>query len=226
MNPHPRRSPAERVAGGPGDPPGTASAGRGVSRRRWLALAALLLGGCTHLPVPGRGIEERWAARQRGLSTFRTWTLRGRLALRTSEDAWTAGIRWMQRGDEYRIRLSGFLGQGAVDLHGRPGTVELRTAEGAWRAGSPESLLHEHTGFSVPLRGLRYWVLGTVDPGVARAVIDLDAQGRPLRIFQSNWQIAYRSYVDVRDLVLPERLDLEGAPAAARLAVSEWIPEG
>lgn len=152
--------------------------------------------------------------------------MRGRLALRTSEDAWTAGIRWMQRGDEYRIRLSGFLGQGAVDLHGRPGTVELRTADGAYRAESPESLLHEHTGFSVPLRGLRYWVLGIVDPGVARAVIDLDGQGRPLRISQSSWQIAYRSYVDVRGLVLPDRLDLDGARAAARLVVSEWIPEG
>ena len=132
----------------------------------------------------------------------------------------------MQRGDEYRIRLSGFLGQGVVELHGLPGTVELRSADGAYRAESPEALLHEHTGFSVPLQGLRYWVLGTVDPGVARAVIDLDKQGRPLHISQSSWQIAYRSYLDVQDLVLPERLDLDGARAAARLAVSEWIPEG
>ena len=148
------------------------------------------------------------------------------MALRTSEDAWTAGVRWVQRGDEYRIRLSGFLGRGVVDLQGRPGTVALRTAEGAWRAESPESLLREHTGFSVPLQGLRYWVLGTVDPGVARAVIDLDEQGRPLRISQSSWQIAYRSYVEVQDLALPERLDLDGARAAARLVVNEWIPEG
>ena len=223
----PRAPPGEQMtrAGRYSASPGAAPAARMLSRRRCLALAALLLSGCAHLPVPGGRIEARWTARRQRLATLRAWTLRGRVALRAAEDAWTAGIRWEQRGDEYRIRLSGLIGQGAADLRGTPGTVALRTAEGVYHAESPESLLHEHTGFSLPLQGLRYWVLGTVDPGVARAVIDLDDQGRPLRIFQSGWEIAYRRYGDVQDLVLPVRLDLDSAQAAARLSVNKWILE-
>ena len=195
------------------------------SRRDCLLLAAAMLAGCATPPVLGPDPRAQWESRRRRLAALRSFAFRGRLALRTPEHASSARVHWRQRGDEYRVRLGGLLGEAAFELRGGAGAVELRSRDGVHRADSPESLLRERTGWSFPLQGLRYWVLGIAAPGAALAALELDREGRPARLVQAGWRIVYRRYASVRDLSLPARLDLDRARLEARLVVSRWTIE-
>ena len=114
------------------------------------------------------------------------------------------------------------MGEAALELRGGSQGVELRTQDEVHRADSPEALLREHTGWSFPLQGLRYWVLGATAPDAAVEALELDPEGRPERFFQSGWRVVYRRYVSVQDIALPERLDFERARLEARLVVGRW----
>ena len=192
------------------------------SRREYLLLAAGMLAGCAVLPEFGPDALAQWEERRRRLAAFSRFSFLGRLALRTSRDALNARIRWRQDGDEYRIRMGGLIGEAALELRGGTGGVELRAHDEVHRADSPEILLREHTGWSIPLQGLRYWVLGVTAPGTAVEALELDPEGRPEHFFQSGWRIVYRRYVSVPDIMLPERLDLERQGLEARLVVGRW----
>ena len=114
------------------------------------------------------------------------------------------------------------MGGTALELRGDSDGVTLHGGDGVHYARSPESLLLEHTGWSIPLRGLRYWVLGIVSPDGEAEGLELDREGRLARIVQSGWRIAYRRYAKVQDLDLPSRIDLERAGFEARLVVERW----
>ena len=197
----------------------------GRSRRRFLLLAAAMLPGCGLLPRFGPDGFARWERRRDRISAIMRFGFNGRLALRTARDALNARIQWRQDEDEYRIRLGGPIGGAAVELAGGPAGVELLDRDGVHHADSPESLLQERLGWSFPLQGLRYWVLGITAPGEAVGRLDLDRQGRPSLLRQSGWRIVYRRYSEVGDLVLPERLDFDRAELEARLVVDHWTIE-
>lgn len=195
------------------------------SRRDCLLLAAAMLAGCATPPELGSDPRAQWESRRRRLAALGTFAFSGRLALRTPEHALNARLRWRQRGDEYRVRLGGPLGEAAFELRGGAGAVELRSGDEVHRADSPESLLRERTGWSFPLQGLRYWVLGITAPGEALAALELDREGRPAHLVQSGWRIVYRRYASVQDLSLPARLDLDRGRLEVRLVVSRWTLE-
>ncbi len=192
------------------------------SRRECVLLAVGMLAGCAALPEVGLDARSQWEERRRRMGGFSRFSFLGSLAFRTSEEALNARIRWRQNGDEYRIRMGGPIGEAALELRGGSGGVELRTRNETHRADSPETLLREHTGWSIPLRGLRYWVLGVTAPGTAVEALELDPEGRPEHFLQSGWRIAYRRYASVHDLMLPERIDLERQRLEARLVVGGW----
>ncbi len=197
----------------------------GRSRRRFLLLAVAMLPGCGYLPRSAPDGPVRWEQRRDRISTITRFGFSGRLALRTSRDALNARVRWRQDGDEYRIRLGGLIGEAAVELRGGPAGVDLLDRDGVHHADSPESLLQERMGWSFPLHGLRYWVLGITAPGAPVERLELDHQGRPSLLLQSGWRIVYRRYSDIGDLVLPERLDFDRAELEARLVVGDWTIE-
>ena len=194
----------------------------GGSRRRCLLLAVAMLSGCALVPEIGPDRSTRWQQRRDRVAAITRFGFGGRFALRTSRETLNARIRWRQDEEEYRVRLGGLIGEAAVELRGGPAGVELRDRDGVHRADSPESLLQERFGWSFPVQGLRYWVLGTPAPGPAVELLDLDRQGRPARIVQSGWRIVYRRYTSAGDVALPERLDFDREELEARLAVSRW----
>lgn len=192
------------------------------SRRECLLLAAGVLTGCAVLPEVRPDARAQWEERRRSLAAFSRFSFLGRLALRTPQDALNARVRWRQDGGEYRIRMGGLMGEAALELRGGSQGVELHAQGEVHRADSPEALLREHTGWSFPLQGLRYWVLGATAPGAAVEALELDPEGRPEHFFQSGWRVVYRRYVSVQDIALPERLDFERARLEARLVVGRW----
>lgn len=185
-------------------------------------LCALLLAGCGQLPprpTPG-AVPVVWSA-----PDWTAWELRGRIAVRAGEEGWHASLAWRQTGEDFQLDLSGPLGQGALRLHGDARGVGLERADGLrdW-AVDADVLLMRHTGWALPVSGLRFWVQGLAVPGRA-AQWERAADGRPLRLRQDGWDIRYTDYLEQPgQAARPRRVELARAGLTARLLIDSWAP--
>ncbi|MFZ0257933.1 MAG: lipoprotein insertase outer membrane protein LolB [Gammaproteobacteria bacterium] len=188
----------------------------------------MLVAGCAALrePAPVAMPEQAWRQRVQQLLRLDSWSLTGRIALRADEQAWHASVHWIQRGDHYRIRIRGPLGVGAMELSGGPEGVVLRTSkEERFAADAPEKLLREIAGWSMPVSGLRYWLLGVSDQDAAIDGMQLDGGGRLESLRQGGWAIEYLGYDQVEGVQLPAKLYLQSSKISARIAINNWVLE-
>ncbi len=196
------------------------------SRRLWrLALVplVLLLHACATRPPPAEPAPAAaWQAHQAQVQSLTSWEARGRVAIHNGDEGWQAAFDWRQQGGNYRLRLRGPFGQGAVELSGDPAGVWLRRADRQpVYARSVDQLLLAETGWRLPVRGLQDWLRG-LPVADAAAVFDWDEQGRLQSLRQQGWQIAYRRYGRTQNYQLPERLQLTRDDLRVKVLVDAW----
>lgn len=167
--------------------------------------------------------EEVWRTRRAHLLGIEQWTAFGKLALRSEGEAWAATLYWRQLGDEFRIRLTGPFGGGGLEIEGDPSSVELRTADNkVYTATDAEELLFQHVGWRMPLAGLRYWMLGRIEPEAPAEKVFIDVGGRVVRFQQLGWKVNYYDYRDVEELAMPRKASLENDRVTASVLISRW----
>ena len=93
------------------------------------------------------------------------------------------------------------------------------------RAESPEALLEREAGWSVPLAGLRYWIVGAPAPDGAVSTLELDGQGRLARLEQAGWTVIYERYGALDGLALPGRIRFSNESVEATVVVRRWTAE-
>ena len=180
-----------------------AGAGRGSPRRRG---------------TPPDDVIERWRAI-------------GRLAVRIGDGSgggdgarsWSGTLDWRQERDDFRLRLSGPLGQGALQVEGGPEGVALTTARGERRsARTPEALLARELGWELPASSLRHWITARVRPGVPVEDWTLDEAGRLSALAQQGWHVDYEYLGDAGGRSLPNRITLRSEGVRVRIAIRDW----
>lgn len=192
----------------------------------WIALAgvALLLTGCATRElkpaVSPPVAAKHWRTRERLLQRITAYTIQGRVAASGSFGA-SGNLHWQQRGNRFRVQFSGPFGADAVSLSGTPGDVEIRTDGHREQTRAPETYLMRRYGWTLPLRGLRYWVLGLPEPGV-RAVVHYDGDGRIRRLFQDGWLIQYKNYQSAAGYTLPWHFQMHTAGTLFRVVIDRW----
>jgi outer membrane lipoprotein LolB len=198
--------------------------GRGPTLLAALALA-LWITGCATTPKPLAVGDPAlaWQARQALLSAQQDWRFRGRIAIRHGEEGWQAGLSWRQRRQRFDIEVLDPLGRKVAQLDGNGDWVTLTTSDGETaQAADPERLMQRVLGWSLPVSGLRYWVLGVPDPKGARPLLELDEAGRLSRLTQNGWAVEYRRYEPRAGVDLPSKLVLSRADLRVRLIVKDW----
>ena len=160
---------------------------------------------------------------------IRSWRATGKLTARIGDGGrrWGATLDWRQKRDNFRIRLSGPLGQGALQLKGRPGKVELTTPRGKRRsAPTTEALLVQELGWELPASSLRYWITARARPEVPVRNWSLDRAGRLASLDQQGWQIDYEYGGERGEHLLPDRVNLRGGEGVVlRIAIRDWRVE-
>lgn len=194
-------------------------------RRRLLAFAALapLLPGCSRLSRRRDGSLSR--PERAPADVIERWRAIGKLSARTGENerSWSGNLDWRQDHEDFRLRLSGPFGQGALQVHGRPGKVELTTARGERRsAPTPEALFREELGWNLPASSLRHWITARAQPGVPVEEWVLDEAGRLSSLAQQGWRVDYAYRGGSREGSLPDRITLRSEGAVVRLAIRDW----
>lgn len=190
----------------------------------FLLVGTAMLTGCTVIPARTSSTEAYHLFRTRELALYHhgQWLMSGRVAVQKGEDGWHANLRWRQLADRFDIMLSAPLGQGTLHLLGDLNGVELETQDQAAQyAARPEDLLHDRLGWSIPLSGMRYWVLGLPAPDSEPEMV-WDEGGRVISLKQSGWNIAYRRYTQVNGLYLPDKIYMDNSQLKVRLVIDSW----
>ncbi|GHB11060.1 lipoprotein insertase outer membrane protein LolB [Salinicola rhizosphaerae] len=189
-----------------------------------LGLAIWLVGCASQAPSPEVPRQpDDWQRQQSDLAAFDDWKLAGKVGLRTPDDSTSANLDWTQTPSHYRMLISGPFGTGRSVLEGRQGAVTLTTGDGTFKADSPEALMQQQLGWSLPISALDYWVRGLPAPGAAHRVI-ADTLGFPAQLEQAGWKIDYRDWTYAGDLWLPSRLIMTYDDIRATLVVNAWEP--
>jgi len=183
-----------------------------------------LLSSCTALS-PAPTFED--SDYQQKLRTLDTWSLRGRLNIRSGNNSNTININWQQDNAAFEINLSGTLGLGAVRLSGNQQRVLVEKAgEDPVMAGSLAALGSEILGYAFPANELLYWIRGLAAPG-SRPQFTYDADGLVATLSQADgggrvWELQYDRYRNVQGYYLPGRLRLEQLPYRLTFLIADW----
>ncbi len=182
-------------------------------------LLLLLLGACNttqQQPVlPANSLETL-----SNNSDIQQWSLRGKVGLRNNKEAHSAYLNWSQCGEDFDIRLSGPLGQGAAHLIGDAEQVSLTTSDKQqFSASSASQLLEQQLGWSLPVEQLRYWLRALPDPGHA---YQANSPGQALGFVQQAWSLSYPRMTEQPPYQLPSRIIAEQTPVKVTLVIKEW----
>ncbi len=190
------------------------------------AIAALLLSGCAALQGPKEdkprvaAPESAWRQHRQTLKPIDHFLATGRVT--SSELSLRADLRWQQSANGgFELRLAGPFGAGAVELRGTPAAVEVRSSQGIECTLDPEGWIRSNYGWSLPLAGLRYWVLGLPIPGKA-STRELDEEGRLASMVQNGWTLQYTEYRKQGDFDLPRRFEVDNGEVKLKLLIDRW----
>jgi outer membrane lipoprotein LolB len=186
------------------------------SNARWLGWLFIiaLLSACSTAPVEPETQYSK-AARE-SLYKLERWSFEGRLALTGKNDSWSASIDWAHRPDDEKIKLSGPLGQGATVIQFTNDLVTIDRGDGhAQSSTQPEAFINQQLGMFVPVRSLRYWVVGLPEP---RSAFVETATG----FKQAGWLIEYKQMQAVEGQAMPRKITVTNEQVKLKLILDQW----
>lgn len=200
------------------------------SHPKILLLLLLFLSACSTVPpvqdplLSSVDKQSLWQQRQVQLNAIAAFAMKGRLGIKTPEDAWSVSLQWAQKEQLYKMRIIAPLGQGTYELTGGNGQVSLLTAEDeSYEADDPDTLMQATLGWSVPVTGMRYWIIGLPDPEISPDSIQLDDMGRVTQLEQDGWSVEISRYQDYEHYQLPAKIKMVNQSLQVRIVIKNWV---
>lgn len=162
-----------------------------------------------------------------GISTPDRFTLSGRFTANYqkpdgSDDSVSGHFDWQQRGQQAHIDLRSPFGQTLAKLIIDEQAQLLVPDRAPLVAPDAETLTQQQLGWSLPVRGLRYWLLGQAQPDGPSHITPSESEPHIAQLNQNGWQIDYLSWHDNQ----PQRINLHwlnGNPKLElRLILDTW----
>jgi len=193
-----------------------------------LLLSILVLSACVtvekHQLPPGSEISKQaaWEAHRANVEILKSWKLKGRVAGKSNDEGFRAGVQWEQLQNDFTIDLHGPLGRKVAVISNEQSTVQLKTSKGkTYQADSAEELMQKLFGYSLPVNGLRHWLLGIPDPNQTYGSLELDDQGHLTKLNQAGWLIEYKRYHDASP-ILPSLMHISNSSLNANIKIDRW----
>jgi len=207
--------------------------------RKYL-LIMLLLGGLsacsttrqvanTDVAAPQVNKQSVWAKRQAVLRQRMSWQLAGRAGVAYRGENWPFALNWQQHSpSSYRMVIQHPLTKSTLGIINKTARQVTLEANGRiYRDTSAERLIEKNLGVKMPVKGMRYWVLGILSPEHPRSMPILDGIGRPRQIKQAGWTIDYLRYAGNQLTALPTLIKVHRTspePVQVKLSVKKWNP--
>jgi len=155
----------------------------------------LLLAGCAQEPLrsPPAHPHRVWLAHRARMETITHFAVSAQGAVRAGRHGGALALHWVLSPQAYQMTGSGPFGRLIFRLRVNGEGARLLTEQGRLAGRNPGHLLKRLTGLTLPVRGLRFWILGipTRAPVAARHI---DRFGLLASLDQAGWSIRYRRY--------------------------------
>ncbi len=187
-------------------------------------LAVSLLSGCAQSPKIDTGLKSQlWLEHQINTSAIQSWNIKGRIAVKNTEQSGTVTLFWNQFLSNYELRLIAPFAQGTYILTGTPtGVVMKGPKDLSLVADNAQQLLREGLGWDVHLNGLRYWVRGLPEPDIKYSELQLDDEGRLVNMDQSGFNVSVSRYTEQNGIPLPEKLTIKSDNIQLKVIIQTW----
>lgn len=174
-----------------------------------------LLSACSAVTVKPNGIYSKHARIH--LYKLDRWSFDGRLAITGQNDSWSANLGWKHSSGQEEMKLSGPMGQGAAVIQLTDDFVSIDRGNGQVETSAqPEEFVNRQLGIFVPVRSLRYWVLGLPEPTQAFAeTID--------GFTQAGWLITYNQMQADFNPPMPRKITVVNSHVKLKLIIDQWI---
>ena len=197
----------------------------------FLIISLFMLSACVtvekHQLPPGSEISKQaaWEAHQATVQSLQTWECKGRVAGKSQNEGFRAGVTWKQQPQNFVIDLHGPLGRKVAVITGQQGSVQLKTSKGQqFEADDPEELMQTLFGYSLPVDGLQHWLLGVPDPDQAHLNLVINEHGQLMQLNQAGWLIDYKRYHESTP-ALPALMQISNPDLNANIKIDRWIIE-
>jgi outer membrane lipoprotein LolB len=194
------------------------------------ALVVVALASCRTAPprgaIPGPGADAPWAEQRAALADFDRYALNGRVAVAANGQGFSASLRYQQMSERVQLSLDGPLGIGGLRVDAEGDDLEIASSRGDRFDGpAARAELERRLGFALPLREMRWWLLGVPAPG--DAAVNAADDGEIRDFTQAGWRVSINSRVPGLGFSLPQRLTAErmeegGERARLKLLVERW----
>ena len=187
-----------------------------------LAFGLAWLAGCATPKLrPDAVLLAAQEQRERTLAARPDWSLSGRLAVSTPDDAGSGSLEWSQEGDRYRFTVHAPVTGKTWTLRGDAGGVELvGLRAGPMHDADAAALLERELGWKVPVAQLASWVRGARAGG--RGELEFRPDGLPAALVEDGWRIEYPDYLAGTEPPLPRRIFASRDGYRVRLVVARW----
>ncbi len=196
-----------------------------VRVRSSLALAAAVL-----LSVAGcASVSQRDAAPTTEIGqptqAWKAVRLTGRLSIKQGKEAQFGNVRWLHDSPHHEIDVISPLGATVANIVQDPQRVTLVTSDRQkYEALDADRLMESVLGWSLPLNGMQYWVLGKPAPPEQEAQAELGPDNRLARLNQQQWQIEYSNYRPVGNMQYPGKIVMRRDDVEIRFVVDAIVP--
>lgn len=175
----------------------------------------IFLSACSVVPVEQNMHYSR--PEMQALYALKHWSFEGRLALTGKNDSRTVNISWEHSPKMEKIKLSGPLGQGGVVISLSDDAVTIDRGGGdVQSSGRSEEYINQQLGMFVPVRSLRYWVMGLPEPSSTYKDTDVGFN-------QAGWLNEYMQMQAVGAGVMPRKMTVMNNQVKLKLIIDHWV---
>jgi outer membrane lipoprotein LolB len=182
--------------------------------------------------------EQNWDLRQQQLNGIDEWEIHARTAIllkvtnskgNLEDKVYPVGINWSRQQERLSMVIEAPFGQGIIRIESNLSTdqnkqFKLSLADGKYRLGAtPEALLVNELGWSIPVSGLKFWIKGLPQPNVESSY-EIYGSGRLKSLIQNDWLINYLAYFSEEEQAqqLPKRLYLKHNNVGIKIVIERW----
>lgn len=185
-------------------------------KKTLLLASVLFFPACSMLPTAPE-IAYKPTSAQSELYDLQRWGFEGRIAVVSKSDVAQASINWEHSPDEDLIKLSGPLGQGAVTIQLNSTGVTIDRGGGDVKTSTnPEEFINQQVGLFVPVKSLRYWVVGVPEKSQDVTTIESGFE-------QAGWRNQYKAMQPVGGHVLPRNMTVTKDSVKLKLFIDQWM---
>ncbi len=150
------------------------------------------------------------------LYKLKKWSFDGRLSVTDGKESWSASIDWSHTEYKDQIKLSGPLGQGAVMIILTDAGVMIDKGDDKiLQSKQVDEFVAQQLGVFVPVRALRFWVLGL--PQTSYAVVEKNDGFE-----QANWHVHYLQMQQMEKDWFPRKVNVENHNIKLKLVIDQW----